>query len=109
MKFLELVCLICLLVAKETGSAQWQYGESQFGHMYRDEYKNRDRNCPEKCRCVSQDQLGLRRLGQGWRSVTQERKGTSVGQEDTMALQGKNVVCTGLTKVPFALPDGRLI
>ena len=72
-------------------------GFAQRLSKYQKDTAKESRNCPRKCRCVDQDQLGLQLNTHRWQS------------QDLNKLKGTDIVCSGLSKVPRALSNGKLI
>lgn len=65
-------------------------------------------NCPLKCRCMALSHLESRMTARGWQSDG-IGEGVWKGAEGQDILRGVEVVCSGLSHVPWLLPDGELI
>ncbi|KAH3752620.1 hypothetical protein DPMN_187241 [Dreissena polymorpha] len=69
-------------------------------------------DCPAQCRCIALTHLGYRDMAERWRSLGEMEglehtfKGTvaPTWQKDPAELQGRDIVCMGLNKVPRPLP-----
>ena len=72
-------------------------GYAQRFSNYQKDTAKESRYCPRKCRCVDQDHSGLQLNTHTWQS------------QDLNKLKGTDIVCTGLSKVPRALSNGKLI
>ncbi|KAL4224692.1 hypothetical protein ACF0H5_015387 [Mactra antiquata] len=70
-------------------------------------------DCPLQCRCIALSHLGYRGMAERWLSMRHMHgeentfKGTEspVWQEELEDLEGRDVVCMGLNKIPRPLPD----
>lgn len=83
------------------------------GHGLRGEMGHTPNDCPLQCRCIALSHLSHRDMAERWLSMRHMHgeqntfKGTEspVWQEEPENLQGRDVVCMGLNKVPRPLPD----
>ena len=80
----------------------------------RGNYGNEIQKCPLQCRCIALSHLGLRGMARTWQSLGYpHRRGNSAwrsvwrGNGDN--LQGRDMVCIGLDKVPSPFPHGKFI
>ncbi|XP_045174915.2 insulin-like growth factor-binding protein complex acid labile subunit [Mercenaria mercenaria] len=83
------------------------------GHGPRGEMGQAQNDCPLQCRCIALSHLSYRDMAERWLSMRRMHgvqntfKGTEapVWKEEPENLQGRDVVCMGLNKVPRPLPD----
>lgn len=100
MHFVEL-CFVFIMLLAGHGARQYS---SSLEYAYGDSPDAALRDCPQKCRCIALGYLGLQGLGQNWQSDEAWRADAPARIDD---LEGRDVVCTGLGRVPWPLPEGR--